>query len=214
MSKDDLIERLKNAVINYEVDCVADIAHEILEKGVDPLQAIDKGLAEGIKIVGKKFGDGEIFLPELIMGAETMKTAMAILEPALPAGGAGRTTQGKVLIGTVLDDIHEIGKNLVATLLSSNGFEIVDLGVNVPNEIFIAKVKDAKPDIVALSALMTTTMPHMAEVVKTLSKDKKVKTMIGGAPVTDDFAKKIGASGYSGDASGAVAVARKLKGGK
>ena len=214
MSKDDVIERLKNAVINYEVDSVADIAQEVLEKGVDPLQAIDKGLAEGIKIVGKRFGDGEIFLPELIMGAETMKAAMAVLEPALPAGGAGRTTAGKVVIGTVLDDIHEIGKNLVATLLSSNGFEIVDLGVNVPNEIFIKKVNEAKPDIVALSALMTTTMPHMAEVVKVLSKDKKVKTMIGGAPVTDDFAKKIGANGYSGDASGAVAVAKKLKGGK
>lgn len=212
MSKDDVIERLKNAVINYEVDSVKDIAQEVLEKGVDPLQAIDKGLAEGIKIVGKKFGDGEIFLPELIMGAETMKIAMSVLEPALPAGGKGRTTAGKVLIGTVLDDIHEIGKNLVATLLSSNGFEIVDLGVNVPNEVFLAKVKEVKPDIVALSALMTTTMPHMAEIVKTLGKDKKIKTMIGGAPVTEEFAKKIGASGYSSDASGAVAIAKKLKG--
>ncbi len=211
MSKDDVIERLKNAVINYEVDCVKDIAQEVLEKGVNPIQAIDKGLAEGIKVVGKKFGDGEIFLPELIMGAETMKAAMAVLEPALPKGGAARVTEGKVLIGTVQDDIHEIGKNLVATLLSSNGFEVIDMGVNIPNDDFINKVKEVKPDILALSALMTTTMPHMAEVVKTVSKDKKIKTMIGGAPVTDDFAKKIGASGYSGDASGAVNVAKKLK---
>ena len=209
MSKDDVFERLKNAVINYDVDCVKDIAQEVLEKGLDPIQAIDKSLAEGIKIVGKKFGDGEIFLPELIMGAEAMKIAMAVLEPALPKGTV-RASSGKVLIGTVQDDIHEIGKNLVATLLSSNGFEVVDMGVNIPNVDFINKVKEVKPDILALSALMTTTMPHMAEVVKQVSKDKKIKTMIGGAPVTDDFAKKIGASGYSGDASGAVTVAKKL----
>ena len=210
MSNEDVIERLKNAVINYDVDCVKDIAQEVLEKGVDPIQAIDKGLAEGIKIVGKKFGDGEIFLPELIMGAETMKIAMAVLEPALPKGTV-RASAGKVLIGTVQDDIHEIGKNLVATLLSSNGFEVVDLGVNIPNADFISKVNEVKPDILALSALMTTTMPHMAELVKQVSKDDKIKTMIGGAPVTDDFAKKIGASGYSGDASGAVIVAKNLK---
>jgi corrinoid protein of di/trimethylamine methyltransferase len=210
MSKDDVFERLKNAVINYDVDCVKDIAQEVLEKGLDPIQAIDKSLAEGIKIVGKKFGDGEIFLPELIMGAETMKIAMAVLEPALPKGTV-KSSAGKIVIGTVQDDIHEIGKNLVATLLSSSGFEVVDLGVNIPNEDFIKKVKEVKPDILALSALMTTTMPHMAEVIKQVSKDKKLKTMIGGAPVTDDFAKKIGANGYSGDASGAVNVAKKLK---
>ncbi|MDH4122647.1 MAG: corrinoid protein [Thermoplasmata archaeon] len=207
---DDVIERLKNAVINYDIDCVKDIAQEVLEKGIDPIKAIEQGLGEGIKTVGKRFGDGEIFLPELIMGAETMKTAMAVLEPAIPAGSPGRTTAGKVLIGTVLDDIHEIGKNLVATLLSANGFEVVDLGVNVPNEKFIQSVKDAKPNIVALSALMTTTMPHMAEVVKQVSASQGAKTMIGGAPVTEDFAKKIGASGYSGDASGAVTKAKEL----
>ena len=210
MSKDDVIERLKNAVINYEIDCVKDIAQEVLETGTDPIKAIEKGLGEGIKIVGKKFGDGEIFLPELIMGAETMKVAMTVLEPAIPSGEK-RTTQGKVLIGTVLDDIHEIGKNLVATLLQANGFQVIDLGVNVPNDKFMDNVKNSKPDIVALSALMTTTMPHMAEVVKELSKDKKIKTMIGGAPVTEDFAKKIGASGYAGDASGAVNIAKKIR---
>lgn len=209
MSDEDVIERLKNAVINYEIDCIKEIAQEVLEKGIDPIKAIEKGLAEGIKVVGKKFGDGEIFLPELIMGAETMKAAMAVLEPAIPSGGL-RTSQGKVIIGTVLDDIHEIGKNLVATMLSANGFEVVDLGVNVPKEKFLESVKQNRPDIVALSALMTTTMPHMAEVVKELSKEKKVKTMIGGAPVTEDFAKKIGATGYASDASGAVSVAKKI----
>lgn len=211
MSSQEAIEQLKNAVINYELDSVKELAQSMLEKGVDPLEAIDKGLAVGIKIIGEKFGAGEIFLPELIMGAETMKAAMSVLEPALPAGSAGRTTKGKILIGTVLDDIHEIGKNLVATLLSSNGYDVVDLGVNVPKDEFNKKVSEVKPKILALSALMTTTMPHMAEVVKDLG-GSGVKTMIGGAPVTDDFAKKIGADGYSEDASGAVNIALKLIG--
>jgi len=214
MSSQELIEQLKNAVIDYEVDSATEIAREILEKGIDPLEAIDKGLAVGIKIVGEKFGAGEIFLPELIMGAESMKAAMAILEPALPAG-AGRTSKGKVLIGTVLDDIHEIGKNLVATLLSSNGFEVVDLGTNITKEQFEQKLDELKPDILALSALMTTTMPHMAEVVKDITASgKNIKTIVGGAPVTDDYAKKIGATGYSEDAAGAVTVVSKFLGSK
>lgn len=213
MSNQELIEQLKNAVLTYEVDSAKEIAQEILEKGGDPLEAIDNGLAVGIKIVGERFGAGEIFLPELIMGAETMKAAMSILEPALPAGGAGRQSMGKVLIGTVSDDIHEIGKNLVATLLSSNGFEVIDLGTNIPKTQFEKKVDEIKPDILALSALMTTTMPHMKEVVTDLtSSGSSVKTMIGGAPVTDDYAKKIGATGFSEDASGAVEIAKKFMG--
>ncbi|HDP96529.1 MAG TPA: cobalamin-binding protein [Euryarchaeota archaeon] len=209
MSSQEAIEQLKNAVINYELDSVKELAQNMLEKGVDPLDAIENGLGEGIKIVGERFGAGEIFLPELIMGAETMKAAMSVLEPALPAGGAGRTSKGKILIGTVLDDIHEIGKNLVATLLSSNGYDVVDLGVNVPKDEFHKKASEVKPNVIALSALMTTTMPHMEEVVKDLG-GSGVKTMIGGAPVTDEFAKKIGADGYSEDASGAVNLALKL----
>lgn len=211
MSSQEAIEQLKNAVINYEVDSVKELAQNILNKGIDPLEAIEKGLAEGIKTVGERFGAGEIFLPELIMGAETMKVAMSVLEPALPAGGASRISKGKILIGTVLDDIHEIGKNLVATLLSSNGYDVVDLGVNVPKDEFHKKVSEVKPNVLALSALMTTTMPHMAEVVKDIS-GSGVKTMVGGAPVTDDFAKKIGADGYSEDASGAVNIALRLIG--
>jgi len=209
MSSQEAIEQLKNAVINYELDSVKELAQNMLEKGIDPLEAIENGLAEGIKIVGEKFGAGEIFLPELIMGAETMKAAMSVLEPALPAGSAGRSSKGKVLIGTVLDDIHEIGKNLVATLLSSNGYDVVDLGTNVPKNEFKNKISEVKPNILALSALMTTTMPHMEEIIKDLGS-AGVKTMVGGAPVTDDFAKKIGADGYSEDASGAVNIAMKL----
>lgn len=207
---EDMIARLKNAVINYEMETIADLAKQALKEGVDPLVAIEKGLAEGIKTVGEKFGKGEIFLPELVMGAEAMKAALAVLEPAVPKG-KHRASEGKVIIGTVQDDIHEIGKNLVSTMLASNGFEVVDLGVNVPSAEFLKKVDEHKPSILAMSALMTTTMPRMAEVIAPLKKkSKSVKVLVGGAPVTDTYAKEIGADGYSGDASGAVDVAKKL----
>ncbi len=206
----DAVARLKDAVMNYEMETIADLAKQSLKDGVDPLVAIEKGLAEGIKTVGEKFGRGEIFLPELVMGAEAMKAALAVLEPAVPKG-KHRSSAGKVLIGTVQDDIHEIGKNLVSTMLSSNGFEVVDLGVNVPASDFLKKADEQKANIVAMSALMTTTMPRMAEVITPLKKKSKaVKVMVGGAPVTDTYAKEIGADGYSGDASSAVEVAKKL----
>ena len=209
---EEIVTRLKNAVINYEMETIADLAKEAVDKGVDPLEAIEKGLAEGIKTVGERFGKGEIFLPELVMGAEAMKTALAVLEPAVPSG-KHRATLGKVVIGTVQDDIHEIGKNLVSTMLSSNGFEVVDLGVNVPSGDFVKKAAEAKANVLAMSALMTTTMPRMAEVITPLKKENPtVKTLVGGAPVTDVYAKEIGSDGYSGDASGAVDVAKKLVG--
>jgi corrinoid protein of di/trimethylamine methyltransferase len=206
----DAVARLKEAVMNYEMETIADLAKQSLKDGVDPLVAIEKGLAEGIKTVGERFGRGEIYLPELVMGAEAMKSALAVLEPAVPKG-QHRASAGKVLIGTVQDDIHEIGKNLVSTLLASNGFEVIDLGVNVPSAEFVKKADEHKPHIVAMSALMTTTMPRMKEVIEPMKRnDKNVKALVGGAPVTDTYAKEIGAEGYSGDASGAVDVAKRM----
>jgi corrinoid protein of di/trimethylamine methyltransferase len=207
---EDAVRKLKEAVMNYEMETIADLAKQALKDGVDPLVAIEKGLAEGIKTVGERFGKGEIYLPELVMGAEAMKSALAVLEPAVPKG-QHRASAGKVLIGTVQDDIHEIGKNLVATLLSANGFEVVDLGVNVSSPDFIKKADEIKPNMLAMSALMTTTMPRMAEVIAPVKKKSKtVKVLVGGAPVTDTYAKEIGADGYSGDASGAVDVAKRI----
>ena len=207
---EDAVTRLRNAVINYEMETIADLAKQALKEGVNPLTAIDKGLAEGIKTVGEKFGKGEVFLPGLVMGAEAMEAPLAVLEPAVPKG-QHRASAGKVVIGTVQDDIHEIGKNLVATMLSSNGFEVVDLGVNVPTADFLKKADEGKPHMMAMSALMTTTMPRMADVITPLKKkNKSIKVLVGGAPVTDTYAKEIGADGYSGDASGAVDVAKKL----
>ncbi|UCE80665.1 MAG: corrinoid protein [Methanobacteriota archaeon] len=209
---EEIVTRLKNAVINYEMETIADLAKQIVDQGIDPLVAIEEGLAEGIKTVGEKFGKGEIFLPELVMGAESMKAALAVLEPAVPQGQA-RKTLGKVVIGTVQDDIHEIGKNLVSTMLSSNGFEVIDLGVNVQAADFLKKAGELKPNILAMSALMTTTMPRMGEIITPLKKENpSVKTIVGGAPVTDVYAKEIGADEYSGDASGAVDSAKKLVG--
>src|SRR4030042_950851 len=190
---EDAVKRLKDAVLNYEMETIADLAKQALKEGVDPLVAIEKGLAEGIKTVGERFGRGEIYLPELVMGAEAMKSAMAVLEPAV-SKGQPRASAGKVLIGTVQDDIHEIGKNLVATLLASNGFEVADLGVNVPSGDFLKKVDESKPKVLAMSALMTTTMPRMAEVITPLKKKHKdIKVLVGGAPVTDTYAKELGA---------------------
>jgi len=211
---EEMIAKLRDAVINYDMENIAELAKQTLAKGVPPLQAIEQGLAEGIRIVGDKFGAGEIFLPELVMGAEAMKSAMAVLEPALPKGEA-RSVVGRFVIGTVQDDIHEIGKNLVATMLSSNGFDVHDLGVNCPGEKIIVKAKELKANFIGVSALMTTTMPRMGELIELLKEDGSrgsVNVMVGGAPVTDEFAKKIGADGYSGDAAEAVHVAKRIVG--
>jgi len=209
---EDILNRLKEAVINYDVDETVKTAQEVIETGFDPLKAIEEGLAAGLQIIGDQFGRGEIFLPMLMISAEATKKALAILEPAV-ANGKSRKVLGKVVIGTVEGDIHDIGKSIVAAMLTANGFEVHDVGCDVPTSKFIEKVKEVNPDIIGMSALLTTTMPKMTEVINALKKEglrEKVKVMVGGAPVSAAWAEQIGADTYGEDAMAAVDVVKKL----
>ena len=212
---DDYVARLKKAVIEYDMEGMPALAQEALDHGMNPLQGIEKGLAAGIREVGAKFGAGELFLPELVMAAETMRAGVAVLEPHVPKDAAARETH-TVVLATVQDDIHEIGKNLVATMLTANGFDVIDLGVNQPSDAILAKAAEAKAEIVGVSALMTTSMPRMKELLHAAASKgvrAKGKFVVGGAPVTEQYAKEIGSDGTAGDASGAGRLALK-RGGK
>ncbi len=213
---EDYVAKLKKAVIEYDMEGMPALAKEALDHGMDPLQGIEKGLGAGIRDVGQKFGAGECFLPELVMAAETMRAGVAVLEPHVPKDAAGRVTH-KVVLATVQDDIHEIGKNLVATMLTANGFEVIDLGVNQPSDAILKKAADEKAEIVGVSALMTTSMPRMKELLNAAGSKgvrAREKFVVGGAPVTEQYAKEIGSDGTAGDASGAVRLAQKLVGAK
>ncbi len=212
---EDYITRLKKAVIEYDMENIATLAQEALAHGMDPLQGIEKGLAAGIREVGQRFGAGELFLPELVMAAEAMRAGGAVLEPRVPKGSDTRHVH-RVVLATVQDDIHEIGKNLVATMLTANGFEVVDLGVNQPSDVILKKAQEVNAELVGVSALMTTSMPRMKEVIgaaETRGLRSREKFIVGGAPVTEQYAKEIGSDGTAGDASGAVRLAQRLVGG-
>ena len=211
---DDYTARLKKAVVEYDMENMEKLAKEALDHGMDPLKGIEQGLAAGIREVGQKFGAGELFLPELVMAAETMRAGVAVLEPRVPKGSDRRVTH-KVVLATVQDDIHEIGKNLVATMLTASGFDVIDMGVNQPSEAILKKAAEEKAEIIGVSALMTTSMPRMKELIHVAASKgvrTKEKFVVGGAPVTEQYAKEIGSDGTAGDASGAVRLAQKLVG--
>lgn len=215
MSKEELLAAMSESVIEGEIERAEELARQALAEGVDPLEAIEQGYARGIREVGERFARGEYFLPHLAMGAEAMKAAMAVLEPELARRQKERTTLGRVVIGTVAGDIHEIGKTLVATMLSASGFAVTDLGVDVPTRRFVEVVREERPQILGLSALLTTTMLVQREVIAALEEAglrDQVKVMVGGAPVTQAWADEIGADGYAEDAIGAVQRARQLLG--
>lgn len=206
------VARLRKAVLEYDLDGVEAVAREALDHGVPPIDAIEKGLAAGIREVGLKFGAGELFLPELVMAAEAMRAGVAVLQPHL-SEGEGRGNRRRVLLATVQDDIHEIGKNLVGALLTANGFEVVDIGVNQPAGTILDKFSEASADVVGISALMTTSMPRLKEVL-TEAERRGIRTrgrfIVGGAPVTAAYAQEIHSDGTSGDAAGAVTLVRQL----
>ncbi len=210
---DELLQAMRQSIIDGDAEQAEALAHQALEKGMDPLEAVNKGYVLGVNYVGEQFGIGEMFLPDLVLAGEAMKSAVAVLEPEMQKRGSERKVLGRVVLGTVKGDIHEIGKTLVATMLSASGFQVYDLGVDVPIEKFAQKAREVNADIVGVSALLTTTMTGQKDVIEALADlglRPQVKVMIGGAPVTRSWAAEIGADGYSEDAIGAVAEAKRL----
>jgi corrinoid protein of di/trimethylamine methyltransferase len=209
---EEILAKLAQAVIDGEPEDAEDLARQALEAGLDPLRCINEGLTPGIDRVGELFATGEYFLPDLIIGGDAMKAALAVLEPAL-AGDQERKVLGRVVLGTVEGDLHEIGKTLVGTMLTANGFEVTDIGIDRPAAEFVSAVKETGATLVGASALLTTTMLHQQEVIEALREAglrEQVKVMVGGAPVTKSWAAKIGADGYAEDAISAVDLAKRL----
>ena len=211
---EELFKRLTQAVIDGEPEDAAELAKQALDQGLDPLTCINECLTPGIDRVGELFAEGEYFLPDLIIGGEAMKEALAILEPVL-SGDEERKVLGRVVLGTVEGDLHEIGKTLVGTMLTANGFLVNDIGIDRPPADFVTAVKETNATLVGASALLTTTMPAQQKIIEALVEAglrDQVKVMIGGAPITQSWADKIGADGYAEDAIGAVALAKGLMG--
>lgn len=210
MTRDEILEGLKQAVLAYDVEAGKRLTRQALDSGLGPLEAIDEGLSRGIKIIGDKFQAMEIFLPELMMAAKVFLEAMKILEPAILALGEARPRRGVAVIGTVKGDVHSIGKDLFGTLLKVAGFEVHNLGVNVHPGKFLEKAEETGAEILGLSALMTTTMPGMREVIEFFQakgiRDKHT-ILVGGGPVTEGFCKKIQADGYGQTAQDGVEMA-------
>jgi corrinoid protein of di/trimethylamine methyltransferase len=212
---DEIYNQLNQAVIDGDEELTEALTRQALDRGLNPLDIINQGLTPGIDVVGEKFGCGEYFLPHLVMAGNAMKAAMGLLDPALKESGATRETLGTVVLGTVAGDIHEIGKSLVATMLTASGFVVHDLGVDVPTEKFVEKVRESDANLLGLSALLTTTMSVQRKIIDALKEAglrEQVKVMLGGAPVSRQWAEEIGADGYAEDAAGAVTLARSLVG--
>jgi len=203
------LNALADAVIKGDQNVAMEITKSAIEEGTAAKDILDKGLIAGMEVVGKSFKNNEIYIPEVLIAARAMKMAMELLEPELVK--AGVEPVGKFLIGTVQGDLHDIGKNLVAMMLKGAGFEVIDLGVDVLPENFIEHAKAANVHLIGMSALLTTTMPGIEKTVKALKESGlSAKIMIGGAPVTQDYADKIGADGYAADAASAVDIAKDL----
>jgi methylmalonyl-CoA mutase cobalamin-binding domain/chain len=211
---EEVLKKLGNAVLEFDAQAAETWARKAIEEGVDPLAAF-AALTEAIRTIGDLFQRGEYYLPELVSAAEVMQKAAPILEEKIKASGAERQSLGRVVVGTVFGDIHSIGKTMVSTLLAADGFDVIDLDVNVPAEEFVKAVKESDAQILALSALMTMTAPEMKKVIEQLQAEKlrqKVRVMVGGGAITAQFAKDIGADGYDATAPGAVRMARELLG--
>jgi len=209
---DKILENLKRAILKYNGEKAANLAEEAVKKKIDPVKALNV-MTEAVRQIGDGFGKGELWLPDLVGAADAMQSAMPIIQREIKRKGAKVETLGVVVVGTVFGDIHDIGKTMVCTLLAAEGFTVYDLGVNVTAEKFIEAVKKYKADILAMSALMTMTAPEQRKVIAILKKENlrdKVKVIVGGGSITEEFAKNIGADGYDPTAPGGAKLARRL----
>jgi len=202
---------LADAIINGDNVASKEITQKLLEQGVNPVEVLDEGLIAGMDVVGKRFKANEMYIPEVLIAARAMHAAMDILKPLLAKSDV--PSRGTILIGTVEGDLHDIGKNLVIMMLEGAGFTVIDLGIDVPTEKFVEEVKKNKAQILGLSALLTTTMPVMKDIIEAVRADDEIENtriMVGGAPLTQEYADSIGADGYAPDASSAVDLAKEL----
>ncbi|MDH3490758.1 MAG: corrinoid protein [Gammaproteobacteria bacterium] len=211
LADDELVEQMFDDLYDGLADEIADGTHILLSRGWSPKEVLDNALVGGMNIVGEDFRDGILFVPEVLLAANAMKAGMAILRPLLAETGAEPI--GKMVIGTVKGDIHDIGKNLVGMMMEGAGFEVIDLGINTDADAYIAALTKERPDILGMSALLTTTMPYMKVVIDNL-KEKGIRddyiVMVGGAPLNEEFGRAIGADAYCRDAATAVEVAKDL----
>jgi len=204
---DEYFDKLAQTVIDGDDEECVRLVNAGLEAGVDPLDAVEKGLAKGINQVGEDFGAGIIFLPELAMAADVMKRGTAILDDRIKASGAIRMSHGKIVIGTIKGDIHDIGKSVVATVLQANGYDVVDIGIDIAVDTFIDAVKEHNADALGMSTLLTLPLMEMGKVINRMSDigmRDSVKVIVGGCPVTQEFADEIGADAVGFDAQDAV----------
>jgi corrinoid protein of di/trimethylamine methyltransferase len=212
---EELYKEMAQSIIDGESEQAVELAKKSIDLQMHPLDTITKGFVVGVNYIGDQFGKGEAFLPELVMAGEAMKAAVATLEPELLKLGEAREVMGRVVLATVEGDIHEIGKTLVGTMLSASGFDVYDIGVDAPAEKIIGKALEVDAQIIGMSALLTTTMVRQREVIEELDKEglrPRIKVLVGGAPITKDWAEKIKADGTSEDAVGAVKLAKQLLG--
>lgn len=208
-----VINLIQEAVESGKLEATVENVNIALEQGIDPQVIINNSLIKGMEAIGMRFQAGKAFVPNLLMSARAMKGALDILKPLLKDGRS--STIGKIIIGTVKGDLHDIGKNLVASMLEGCGFEVINLGIDVSSEKFVEALKEHNADIICLSALLTTTMSYMREVIEALEKAgvrNQVKVMVGGAPLNEGFARQIGADAYTSNANSAVTKAKELIG--
>ncbi len=209
----DLVEKMKNAVLEGEEEAAADLARQAIREQMDLVLVMDEGFLQGIREAGELYASGEYYLPELVCSADAMKTALAILDPELKKNPGTSRSKGKVVIATVQGDIHDIGKTIVGAMLTASGYEVHDLGADVSNQKLLQAVLDLKPDVLGLSALLTSTMEEQKNMIELLERSNlrnSIKVIVGGAPASHDWAKRIKADGYSDNAINAVKLVDEL----